>query len=78
MKMSETVVLGKSSLRHLPPSAQKVYHILRSQGIMRVTDIQSQTHYSFRMIRYALRRLLDQHLVSQVSDNWYCYFTINQ
>lgn len=76
--MSETITLQKSVLRHLPPSAQKVFQILCSQDVMRVSDIESETHYSSHMIRYALRRLLDQRLVTQVRDNWYCYFAVNR
>jgi predicted DNA-binding transcriptional regulator len=76
--MSETITLKKSPLRHLPPSAQKVFQVLCSRDMMRVSDIESETCYSSRMIRYALRRLLDQRLVTQVRDNWYCYFTVNR
>ncbi|MFX0206211.1 MAG: hypothetical protein ACFFDT_09500 [Candidatus Hodarchaeota archaeon] len=76
--MSETVVMKQSLLRHLPPSAQKIYQILHSRDVMRVSDLESETPYSSRMIRYALRYLLDQRLVTQVRDNWYCYFTINR
>ena len=76
--MSETIVVKHSLLRLLPPSAQKIYQILDSRGVMRVSDLEAKTPYSSRMIRYALRHLLDQRLVTQVRDNWYCYFTINR
>lgn len=76
--MSNVTVLKQSPLRHLPPSAQKVYNILRHRDAMRVSDIKSETQYSSQMIRYALRRLMDQRLISQISNNWYYSFTINR
>lgn len=76
--MSNIIGVKQSPLRHLPPSAQKIYNILRSRDAMRVTDIKSETRYSSQMIRYALRRLMDQRLISQISNNWYYSFTINR
>ena len=76
--MSETITLQKSPLRHLPPSALKIFQLLCSRDMMRVSDLESEAPYSSRMIRYALRRLLDQRLVTQVRDNWFCYFAVNR
>lgn len=76
--MSCSVVLGNTSLRHLPPSAQKIYHILHSGNRMRIVDIESLTHYSSRMIRYALRCLVNAQLVSQVNGLWHYSFTVNR
>jgi predicted DNA-binding transcriptional regulator len=76
--MSNSVGLSNTLLRYLPPSARKIYQVLHSRDVMRVRDLESETPYSSRMIRYALRCLVDQRLVTQVRDNWYCYFTINR
>lgn len=76
--MSCSVVTRTTSLRHLPPSAQKIYQILESGNLMRIGDIESLTQYSSRMIRYALRYLMNVQLVSQVNGLWHYYFTINR
>jgi predicted DNA-binding transcriptional regulator len=76
--MSQIVEQSKKSLSLLAPSVQKVYQILQAGKQMRFRDIQSQTRYSYEMVRYALRQLVDKSLVAQVQTNWVCYFTINR
>ena len=77
-QMSSTAIFGNNSVRHLPPSAQKVYQILQSGDLIRCCDIESLTRYSSRMIRYALRCLKNAQLVSQVNGLWHYYFTVNR
>ena len=76
--MSNVIGVKQSLLRHLPPSAQKVYNILHHRDAMRVSDIESETRYSYQMICFALRRLMDQRLISQISNTWYYSFAINR
>lgn len=52
----------------MPPSSLKVYQILRSAQRMRFIDIASQTNYSTRTVRYALRDLTDAGLISKIPD----------
>ncbi|MFX1286097.1 MAG: hypothetical protein ACFFB5_20805 [Promethearchaeota archaeon] len=76
--MPLSVIFGVTSLRHLPPSAQKIYSILHSNDSMRLHDIESLTSYSSRMIRYALRCLMNAQLVSRVNGLWHYSFAVNR
>lgn len=66
-------------LNILPPSAQIVYHVLRTHENLTTNQIVSETRYSIRTIRYALRRLIKAHLIKQIpdiKDTRRCYYAI--
>lgn len=75
--MSGTVVTCKKLVKKMSPSAQKVYRILQAGKQMRVRDIESQIHYSPRMVRRALRNLKDLGLIAKIKGPWWSYYTIN-
>ena len=52
----------------LPLSAQIVYHILRTHETLSTKQLVTETRYSIRTIRYALRRLMDIRLIIQIPD----------
>ena len=66
--MSSNVMIDKKLFSNMPPSSLKVYQILRSAQRMRFNDIASQTNYSTRTVRYALRDLTDAGLISKIPD----------
>ncbi|MFX1517313.1 MAG: winged helix-turn-helix domain-containing protein [Promethearchaeota archaeon] len=67
-------------VKNLPPSSVKVYNILQTNKQMTFQEITSQTNYSTRTIRYALRELKDAGLISQIpnmQDLRRCYYFIH-
>lgn len=67
-------------VRNLPPSSLKVYNILQTHKKMTFQEITSQTTYSTRTIRYALRELREAGLVGQIpnmTDLRRCYYFIH-
>ncbi|UCG04160.1 MAG: ArsR family transcriptional regulator [Candidatus Heimdallarchaeota archaeon] len=67
-------------LNIMSPSAQIVYQVLRTREKLTTQQIVSQTRYSIRTIRYALRHLMNAHLIVQIPDirdARRCYYTIN-
>ncbi|MFX0204574.1 MAG: winged helix-turn-helix domain-containing protein [Candidatus Hodarchaeota archaeon] len=66
---------------NLPPSSLKIYKILQSQNQMTFKEITSQTSYSTRTVRYALRDLSDAGLIGKIPDMTdlrRCYYSINR
>ncbi|MFX0124157.1 MAG: hypothetical protein ACFFAE_11015 [Candidatus Hodarchaeota archaeon] len=66
-------------LNTMSPSAQIVYYILRTREKLSTQQILSQTRYSIRTIRYALRYLMNAHLIIQIRDirdTRRCYYAI--
>ena len=66
---------------NLSPSSLKIYRILQSSKKMTFTEISSQTDYSTRTVRYALRNLNDAGLIGKIpdmSDLRRCFYTINR
>ncbi|MFX0207705.1 MAG: MarR family transcriptional regulator [Candidatus Hodarchaeota archaeon] len=55
-------------LFELPLSAQIVYRVLEQHEVLSSQEIHYNTHYSLRTIQYAIRQLVDTHLVMQFSD----------
>ena len=55
-------------VRILPLSAQIVYHILRTHETLNSKQLVSETRYSIRTVRYALRRLRKAQLIIQIPD----------
>ncbi len=66
--MSNVLLTSKKSFANMPPSSQKVYNIIQTGKQMRFKDIASQTKYSTRTVRYALRDLKDAGLIGQIPD----------
>ncbi|MFW9903632.1 MAG: winged helix-turn-helix domain-containing protein [Candidatus Thorarchaeota archaeon] len=65
----------------MPPSSLKIYKILQSQRQMTFKEITSQTDYSTRTVRYALRDLSDAGLIGKIpdiTDLRRCYYSINR
>lgn len=62
-------------LYELPLSAQRVYQVLENHGALSAREICLNIHYSLRTIQYAIRHLVDAHLVMQFSDiqDPHCY-----
>ncbi|MFX0123346.1 MAG: winged helix-turn-helix transcriptional regulator [Candidatus Hodarchaeota archaeon] len=66
---------------NMSPSSLKVYRILQSSKKMTFKEISSQTDYSTRTVRYALRDLNDAGLIGKIpdmSDLRRCFYTINR
>lgn len=55
-------------LNIMPPSAQIVYQIILSHEPLTSKELVSETRYSIRTIRYALRRLMNAQLIVQIPD----------
>jgi DNA-binding MarR family transcriptional regulator len=66
---------------NLPPSSLRVYKILQTSKQMTFKEISSQTNYSTRTVRYALRDLSDAGLIGKIPDMTdlrRCYYSINR
>ena len=62
----------------MPPSSLKVYEIIQTSKTLRFQDIASQTNYSTRTVRYALRDLKEAGLVGKIydiNDMRRCFYT---
>ncbi|MHA2246974.1 MAG: hypothetical protein ACXADY_18670 [Candidatus Hodarchaeales archaeon] len=55
-------------LNVMPPSAQIVYQILRTHKTLSSKELLSETQYSIRTIRYAIRRLMNAQMIIQIPD----------
>ena len=66
--MSYSTTLNQKSLGRLSPSARVVFQILETKKQMRANEIDSQTPYSRRTVRYALRQLQNARLITQIPD----------
>jgi hypothetical protein len=56
------------TIEEMPLSAQIVYQILQKGEKLNAGDLEYQTRYSPRMVRYALRYLIDASLIIQLID----------
>ena len=64
----------------MPPSAQLIYHILRLRETLNSKELISETRYSIRTIRNAIRLLMDAHLIIKIpdiTDTRRCYYAIS-
>ena len=52
----------------LPKSAQEVYYLLCDNGALKPREIGLHTSLSNRTIRYALKILVDEHIIKRVPD----------
>ena len=76
--MSVSAVINKKLISNMPPSSLKVYEIIQTSKRLRFADIASQTNYSTRTVRYALRDLKDAGLVGKIydiNDMRRCFYT---
>lgn len=67
-------------LNIMPPSAQIVYSIIQTHEPLSTKELVSETTYSIRTIRYALRRLMNAQLIIQIpdiTDTRRCYYAIS-
>ena len=49
----------------LSPSIQEIYYILKQNGPQTPKEISAQTSYAPRTLRYALKKLLELHLIKK-------------
>ncbi|MFX0205201.1 MAG: ArsR family transcriptional regulator [Candidatus Hodarchaeota archaeon] len=56
------------TIDEMPLSAQLVYQILQTGERLNAGDLENRTQYSPRMVRYALRYLIDASLITQLVD----------
>ncbi|MFX1449398.1 MAG: winged helix-turn-helix transcriptional regulator [Promethearchaeota archaeon] len=52
----------------LSPSIQQIYYILKQNGAQTPKEISAQTSYAPRTLRYALKRLLELHLIKKAPN----------
>ncbi len=52
----------------MPPSAQLIYHILLLRETQTSKELVSETRYSLRTIRYAIRLLVKARLIIKITD----------
>ena len=67
-------------LNIMPPSAQIVYQIIRTHEPLTSKQLLSETRYSIRTIRYALRRLMNAELIVQIpdiTDTRRCFYAVS-
>ncbi len=69
-KVTSGLELNESvdNVEHLPKSAQEVYVLLRDNGALKPREIGLYTSLSNRTIRYALKILVDEHVIRRVPD----------
>ena len=53
-------------LREYPPSAKLVFRTLERNGTMTINDIEKQTYLPHRTVRYAIKRLKEGGMVTQL------------
>jgi DNA-binding transcriptional ArsR family regulator len=53
-------------LREYPPSAKLVFRTLERNGTMTINDIEKQTYLPHRTVRYAIKRLKEGGIVTQL------------
>jgi len=53
-------------LRDYPPSAKLVFRALERNGTMTINDIEKQTYLPHRTVRYAVKRLKEGGMVTQL------------
>lgn len=53
-------------LREYPPSAKLVFRTLEQNGSMTIIDIEKETYLPYRTVRYAIRRLKEGGMVTQL------------
>ena len=54
--------------RGIPPSAKTVYDLIKNQGPITAKDIQNGCKLAPRTVRYALKILLDAHLIQRLPN----------
>ena len=64
LELNESV----DNVEHLPKSAQEVYVLLCDNGALKPREIGLYTSLSNRTIRYALKILVDEHVIRRVPD----------
>ena len=75
------IKVSEATTRQLPPSARRVFALLRETGAMTHSELVGTTRMSPRTLRFALRRLRDLGLVSSVPslrDCRTCYIFVNR
>ena len=66
---------------NLAPSSLQIYKILQTRKQMTFKEITSQTKYSTRTVRYALRDLSDAGIIGKIPDMTdlrRCFYSINR
>jgi DNA-binding MarR family transcriptional regulator len=53
-------------LRGYPPSAKLVFRTLEQNGTMTISDIEKETYLPYRTVRYAIKRLKEGGIVTQI------------
>lgn len=56
------------TIDEMPLSAQLVYQILQTGERLNAGELENRTQYSPRMVRYALRYLIDASLITRLID----------
>jgi DNA-binding MarR family transcriptional regulator len=77
-QMSASVVINNKLFSRMAPSSLKIYEIIKTSKRLRFDDIASQTKYSTRTVRYALRDLKNAGLIGKIhdiNDMRRCYYT---
>ncbi len=64
LELNESV----DNVENLPKSAQEVYVLLCDNGALKPREIGLYTSLSNRTIRYALKILVDEHVIRRVPD----------
>jgi DNA-binding MarR family transcriptional regulator len=70
MKMiADSVVKSElDAYNNIPPSARTVYDLIRDRGPITAKDIQNGCKLAPRTVRYALKILLDAHLIQRLPN----------
>lgn len=54
--------------KNVPPSAKTVYNLIKEKGPITAKDIQNGCKLAPRTVRYALKILLDAHLIQRLPN----------
>jgi len=72
--LAETVVeplleeMVSNAYEKVPPSAKTVYNLIKTKGPLTAKDIQNGCNLAPRTVRYALKILLDAHLIQRLPN----------
>lgn len=78
---AEAVQVDPLSLARLPASARHVFAVVRDHGPLTHAELQDHTGIPARTIRFAVKRLREEHLVdtrSSLRDGRTCYIFVDR